>query len=114
MHGLDDLLIPCAPADIAVNRFADLLISRVRIFLKERYKGHQEPRCAETTLQGVFFVERLLQRMQILWCTEGFHGANFMTIRLHGEHQAGADGFAIKKHSARAADAVFAANMSAQ
>jgi len=54
-----------------------------------------------------------LQRVQLLASGEPLNRAHRASLRLHCEHQAGADGVAVDEHSASAADAVLTTHMRA-
>jgi len=114
MHGFDDFLISCAPADVAINGLADLVFCGCGVFFEEGDEGHQETRGAKTALQRVFIGEGLLQRVQVFRSSKRFHGANFVTVSLNRENKAGADGFAIEEDGAGTANAMLAAHMSSQ
>ena len=51
--------------------------------------------------------------MQLIDRSKRLHGGDLATIRLHREHQAGANGRTVDNNSAGAADSVFAADMRA-
>ena len=91
LHGFDDLLISCAPADVAVNSFTDFFLRGVGIFFQEGNQGHQEAGSAEAALQGVFLCKGLLQRMQIFRSSQGFHGADLVPV-MPGQQISGRNG----------------------
>src|SRR4051795_4363187 len=61
---VDDALVAGAPADVAGQCFADLLLVGVRMAAEECGGLHDEPRRAETALEAVRIPHRLLQRAQ--------------------------------------------------
>src|ERR671914_212570 len=79
--------------------------------LKRVRRKHQKSRRAKSALQAVVIDESLLQRMQLVAGCQTLDGANLLSLRLDGKHQAGTDGLAVNDHSAGAADTVLAANM---
>ena len=78
---------------------------------QQRVRGHQETRRAETALQRMIFLERLLQRAERAIGRETFHRRELGLIRLYRQHQAGADRRAVMLHRATAAYAMLAADV---
>src|SRR5712691_1990921 len=60
LHGLDDIDVAGAAAQVPRDRLADLLLARVLVALEERAGGHQHPRRTESALQAVLLVEAFL------------------------------------------------------
>ena len=113
-HGIDDILIAGAAAEIAGQRLAHLVFGWRGVFAQEGRHGHQDARRAVAALQAVMLVHRLLERMQLAGTgCEPLDGPEFMAIGLHREHQAGTHRRAIEQDRAGAANAVFAADMGA-
>ena len=113
-HGIDDVLVAGAPAEISGQALADLLVGRERIFLRAdpspviSMPGVQKPHCsawcsrkASCSGESASGVPRL--------STVSTGGA----VGLHREHETGADAVTVHQDRARAADAVFAADMGA-
>src|SRR5579884_1837321 len=50
LHGVDDALVPGAPAEVAGQPFAYLVISGVRVIAQQCSDRRDETRCAETAL----------------------------------------------------------------
>src|SRR5438046_391210 len=65
LHGLDDVHVTGAAAEIPRNGLADLLLARVLVALEERARGHQHAGGAKTALQAVLLGEALLHRMEL-------------------------------------------------
>src|SRR5262245_30338424 len=65
LHGLDDVLVPGAAADVPRQRPADLLLAGVGVLGEERARGQHHPRSAESALQAVLLVERGLDGVQL-------------------------------------------------
>ena len=55
--------------------------------------------------------ECLLQHGELVAVGEAFHGANFLALRLHREHQAGPHRLVIDNNGAGTANAVLAADV---
>src|SRR3712207_5973293 len=102
LHGLDDLDVAGAAAEVAGELAADRIGREPPA--AQRVDGHQEARGAEAALERVVAVERLLQRPPL----EALDRAHARAVGLDGEQQAGADGNAVELNRARAADAVLA------
>ena len=60
LHGLDDLPVASATADIARDRLDDFLAARRVGMLKQRVRGQDHARRAVAALQTVGFAERIL------------------------------------------------------
>ena len=112
-HGLDDVLIAGAAAQVRRQHVEQVVVADVRLALQHADRQHQKARRAEAALQAVVIHEGLLHRMQRVAIGQSFDGADFLALGLHGEHQAGAHRLAIDDHGAGAADAVLAADMGA-
>src|ERR1700724_415303 len=59
-HGLDDMLVTGAAAEVAGQRFADFRLIRCRRFVKEALHGHQDAGRTITALQPVTVAHRFL------------------------------------------------------
>src|SRR5512139_1574657 len=64
LHGLDDVLVTRAAAQVAGDALADVLLARVRVFLQQAVGARDHAGRAVAALQAVLLVERLLQRVQ--------------------------------------------------
>ena len=58
------------------------------VALEHADREHQKARRAEAALQAVIVHEGLLHRVQRAAGSKPFDGADFLAVRLHGEHQA--------------------------
>src|SRR5512142_1242888 len=103
LHGLDDVLVAGAPAEVARHPVADLLLARVRVLLQQTVRARDHSRRAEAALQAVILVERLLQRVQLAALREALDRQDVGTFALHGEHRARLDRHAVQIDRARAA-----------
>src|SRR4030095_3560217 len=86
LHGLHDVLVPGAAAQIARDRLADLLLARALAALEERAAGHEHPGGAEAALQRVLLGEAFLDRMELAALLQAFDGAHLASVGLHREH----------------------------
>src|SRR5258708_37729722 len=59
-HGIKNVLVACAAADIARQRITDLFIAWAGIMLQQFIGGHQETRRTKATLQTLLLPESLL------------------------------------------------------
>jgi hypothetical protein len=84
-NGLHDGRIAGATADVPGDRLSDLRFGGIWGFLQKRHRGHQEPWCAETALQGVVFMKCLLQRVEYFALSQALDGRQGGAIRLHRE-----------------------------
>src|SRR5262245_11547506 len=53
LHGVDDVLVASAAAEVAGDGLADLVLVGVRVLVQKRHQGHQETRGAEAALEAV-------------------------------------------------------------
>src|SRR3546814_20335133 len=63
-HGLDDVVVAGAAADVAFQLVANGILVRVRMALHEVDGTHDHARRAEAALQGMMLAEGFLHRMQ--------------------------------------------------
>src|SRR5579859_5164358 len=63
-HRLDDVLVASAPAQVARQRPAHLVLGWAGVLGQQRLGGHHHPRRAEPALQPVLLLEPLLERVQ--------------------------------------------------
>jgi hypothetical protein len=64
-NGSHDVLVSGATTEIPADRFSNLIVAGIGIFLQERFGSEQNSRRAKTALQSVQLPELLLQRMQL-------------------------------------------------
>src|SRR5689334_464515 len=64
LHGVDDVLIPGASAEIAFEAVANFFISGIRIIREKLFAHHDHAGRAETALQAVLVPEGLLQGVE--------------------------------------------------
>src|SRR5262249_45515495 len=113
LHGLDDVVIAGATAQIALELLPDRLFGRLRMTLDEVDGAHHHPRRAEPALQPLTFLERRLHRMhRAIRSGETFNRHDLGAIRLCGQDRAGLDGVAVEMDRACAALPGVAADVS--
>ena len=114
MHGFDDLAVTGAAADIAGDRFHDVLARRLDRLLQQRMRGQDHAGGAVAALQAMGFAERILDHAEFARRRrQALDGGDLVAVGLHREHQAGPHRLAVDQHGAGAADAVLAAGMGA-
>src|ERR1700682_3682196 len=109
----DDVLVAGATAQVSREDAANPFGRRVRLVAQERVHRHQYPRRAETALQRMALVERLLQRKQrVVARRHALDRRDAVVMRLHGEHEARPHRLPVQLHRARSAHAMLAAQVS--
>src|SRR5215217_670221 len=94
-HGIDDLFIAGASADVPPQRVGNLLPGRTWIVIEQSFRGHEEPRRAITALNGAMPHEGLLQGVELAILLEPFYGENDGGVELSGQCQTGGDRLSI-------------------
>ena len=110
LHGLHDVVVAGAPAEVALEPEPDLLLGRVRVLLEQVDALHDHPRRAEPALQAVALAEGLLHGVQLTVLREPLDGGDLAAVGLDGEHVARLHAGAVEVHGARAAVAGVAAD----
>src|ERR1700730_8284858 len=110
LNGLDDVHVPRAPAEIAFEALADLVLVRVRVLVEEVGGGHDEAGSAVPALEAVLIPERLLQWMQLAVLGHALDRGQALALGLDCEHRAALDRLAIDQDGACAALAGVAAD----
>src|SRR5215470_10622365 len=109
LDGVDDLGVPGAAAEIALQRGANGLAIGTRLAREERERREQHTRRAEAALHGTVADERLLQRMQAAVALQPAQREHGAAAQPRGQHEAGGHGTAVEEHGADAAHAFVAA-----
>ena len=109
--GLDNVLVAGAAAQVGREHVKQVVVADIGLALEHADSEHQEAGRAEAALQAVVVHKGLLHRMQLIAIGQAFDGPDLFTVRLHGEHQAGAYWLTVDDYCAGAANTVFAANM---
>src|SRR5262249_31582669 len=111
-HGGNDAGIAGTAAEMAAKHLHHLSFGRIGITLKEIGERHENAGGAESALQRVIILERLLQRVErAVWSGERFHRRHRPALSLDGERQARAHRRAVDEDGAAAAHAVLAADV---
>src|SRR3546814_16857499 len=88
-HGLDDLVVPGAAAEVARQPVAGLGLGRVGMPLKQRLRRSQQARGAEAALKRAFLTEVPMQRVQLLALSPSLERLDCMALCLAGDPRAG-------------------------
>src|SRR4051812_40456965 len=89
LNRLDDVVIPGAAAQVAVQFSADLLFVRMWMPAEQINCAHDHTGGAITALQSVVVAKCCLHGMHGAVCLgEAFNGYDRAAVRLHGEHVA--------------------------
>jgi hypothetical protein len=112
-HGIDDVLISGAAAEVPLERVAHLRLRRAGIRGEQVGRAHDHPGRAEAALKAVLLPERRLQRVHRPIGRQRFDRGDLMTFGLHGQHGAALHGLAVEVYGAGAALAGIAADMGA-
>src|SRR5437899_580387 len=113
LHGLDDVDVAGAPAEVARDRVADFVVLGVPALLEEGVAGQHHPRRAEATLQAVLLHEAFLDGMELAVLLQPFDGGDVAAVGLHGQHRARLHGHAVEEDGAGAAVRGVAADVGA-
>src|SRR5215218_3208710 len=105
LDGLDDVLITGAPAEIAFERMANLLFSRIGIGLEEGSRRHDHAWGAIATLETMLFPETLLHRAELTILGHALDSGKRFAVRLRGGDRATLDRLAVDVDRAGAAGA---------
>src|SRR5207244_9692102 len=106
LHGLDDLRVGRAAAQVARKIVPDAVVVGLGVLLEQLARHQDEPRRAEAALQAAAFDERSLHRVEPAAILDGRHFAAFGERR---EIQAAGHGAAVDEHRAAATEALPAA-----
>src|SRR5262249_60043322 len=113
-HGLDDVVVTGAAADIALELVAHgRLVELAAIAMDNVDRGHDHARGAEAALQPVIVAERRLHRVQVVALGNAFDRGDARSRGLSGQHGAGFYRLAIDVNDTGAALAGVAADMGA-
>ena len=111
-HGVDDVLVTGAAAEIAFQPVTDLLFGRARILPEQSASGHYHSGRAVAALQAMAFPESFLQWVESAVFRQALDGGDLGAVGLNRQNGAGLDGFAVKQRCASAADRRLAAYVS--
>src|SRR2546423_3969839 len=108
-HGLVDLQVSGAAAQVARQRLLDLVTRGSRVLAEQRFRGEQEGGRAVPALRRAELGEGVLERMQRPASCNPLDGFHATPRAREAEHQTGQHGLAIHEHGAGAALAQLAA-----
>src|SRR5262245_52073049 len=103
LHGLDDVDVAGAPAQVSGDRAADLVLAGRLVAVEQRASRHHHARRAIATLQAVLLHEALLDGVELAVLLETLDRPDVASVGLHGQHRAGLHGNAVEEHRAGAA-----------
>ena len=112
LDGLYNLLIPGTTAEIAADRFPDIVSRGVGVFVQQRLARDQHAGRAVSALQGMVSGKCRSQCLHDRVAVVTFDGAYMRPSAGGGEGDAAAYGNAVELHRTRPAHAVFAAEVS--
>src|SRR5436309_75951 len=101
--GVDNARIPGAAADVPRYRGPNSVFRRCVFHLEELESREHDPGSAESTLEAVVRLERLLNRMEPTVLGEALDRRDLPAVGLDREHRARFDGMAVQEDGARAA-----------
>src|SRR5215210_5436536 len=81
--GIQDVPVPRAAADVALEALPDLRRRRLRVLAQQRRRAHQHPRRAVAALKRMVIAEGLLQGRQLAAGGQTLHRLDLGAVRLH-------------------------------
>src|SRR4051812_48667133 len=112
--GGDDVVVPRAAADVALDRVPDLVVGRVGVAGEEVGGRHDHARRAEAALEAVLRPEALLERMErAVRALHPLDRADVGAVGLDRQHRAALHGLAVDRDRAGAALARITADVGA-
>src|SRR3954451_9835999 len=90
-HGLDDLLVAGAAAEVAFDAVLDVVDARARVALEQLLDRHDHAARAEPALHGLVAGQRLLQRRELATGRLALDRPDRRALGLDGEHHARVD-----------------------
>src|SRR5438876_8340357 len=112
-HGLVNLQVSRAAAQVARQRLLDLVTRGSRILAEQRFRGEQEGGRTVPALRRAELGEGVLERMQRPAPCHSLDGFHAVPRARQAEHQTGKHGLAVHEHGAGAALAQLAAMLRA-
>src|SRR5262245_10754881 len=100
---LHDVVVAGAPAEVALERLADLLVGWVRVLLQVADRRHDHARRAVPALEAVVAMDRLLDRVHLPVGRQPLDRRDLPAVDLHGEQVARLDGLTVHQDGARTA-----------
>ena len=102
-HRLDDVVVPRAAAEVALEPHPDLVFGGMRVLVEQPDRGHHHARGAVAALEPVVLHERLLHRVHLAVLGESLDGEDLLSVCLDGKHGAALHRFAVDVNGAGAA-----------
>src|SRR5438445_8578235 len=99
-HGLVDLHVSRAAAQVARQRLLDLVARRLGVLGEQRFGGEQERGGAVAALRCAQLGERVLERMELPAHRHPLDGLHAPPGAREAEHEAGEDRLAVHQHGA--------------
>ncbi len=104
LHRAQDPIVGAAPAEMTLERLADLGIGRIGVLRQQRRRRHDHPARAVATLERLLGDERSLHRMRPLGRAEPGQGRDRGAVgETRQAAHAGEDRLAVDQHGASAA-----------
>ena len=100
LHGLHDVVVARAAAQVALEPEPDLLLGGMRVLLEQVDALHDHPGRAEAALQPVALAERLLHRVQLPVLRQPLDRRDVGAVGLDRQHVAGPDAAAVQMDGA--------------
>src|SRR5262249_13237677 len=94
---VDDVHVARAPAEVARDAPADLVLAGLRVLLEESVAGHEHARRAVSALETVLGHEAFLEGMKLAVLLEPLHRHDLPAIGLHREDRARLHGPAVQE-----------------
>src|SRR5204862_5712532 len=88
LHCLEDVHVTRAPAQVACEAPADLILGRVGVLLEQVGRGQDEARHAVTALQSVLIPQGMLDRVELIAVRHALDRREIAALGLDGEHPA--------------------------
>src|SRR5215831_7240774 len=111
LHGLNNVLVSRAPAEVSFKAMPDFLFGWARVPFEQLPRGYNHPWRAETALQSVLVPKSFLHGMQHSVPGNSFDGDEFSALGLNRKHRAGFDGLTVQRHGASATNGRLAADV---
>src|SRR4051794_12574729 len=92
-----------AAAQNSAKRISQVLLSRMRLLVKDCFDGEDDSAQAKTALNRTLIDEALLDRVSLLRSTESLQRYDLAFAHSADVHHAGACDFAVDQHAARPA-----------
>jgi hypothetical protein len=108
-HRLKNLEVASTAAQVARERYTDLIAIGMWIVIQQSFRGDQDRGRAVPALRRSEIGECILERMKVSVRSEPLDREHILAVALKPKHKARKHGLPIQKHCARAALAQFAA-----